>query len=206
MTDYAKVSELEAAVSVAATDLLEISQDQGGGAFLSKKVTKANAFSGYLTGVSGDAAPSLGGNLTINEKSVVFVSSMTDDSTASGDIVGDIQAAASIAFPDLVYLNTSGQWEKVDANAVATCRGMIGLVLESKTTNQAVKVLLRGFARYDTWNWATIGAPIFASTTPGALSQALVSGEDDVVLMIGTATHAHRIYFNPQPVTVEYKV
>jgi hypothetical protein len=43
---YKRVSELDEASSVQATDLMEISQDLGGGSYLSKKVTKANVIGG----------------------------------------------------------------------------------------------------------------------------------------------------------------
>lgn len=159
----------------------------------------------YLTDIVNDTTPQLGGDLDINEKYIKLLAVPTADSTANGEIVSDIVAGATIAFPDLVYLNTSGKWAKVDANAVATCQGMFGIALESKNADEAVKVLLRGFIRYDTWNWASVGLPVYASTTAGGLSQTLVSGEDDVVVMAGTVTHADRIYFNPQTITIEYK-
>ena len=49
MTDYAKVSGLTEATIVADTDLIEISQDQGGGVFLSKRVTGANSINSKLS-------------------------------------------------------------------------------------------------------------------------------------------------------------
>ena len=51
MTDYAKVSQLDAATTIASTDLLEISQDQGGDAFLSKKVVASKV--ALLNGKTG---------------------------------------------------------------------------------------------------------------------------------------------------------
>lgn len=42
MTDYLKLSQLNAASNVATTDLMEIAQDQGDGTYISKKVTFSN--------------------------------------------------------------------------------------------------------------------------------------------------------------------
>lgn len=42
MTDYAKVTDLTEATTASDSDLIEVQQDQGGGNYLSKKITKAN--------------------------------------------------------------------------------------------------------------------------------------------------------------------
>ena len=55
MTDYAKVSQLDAATTIASTDLIEISQDQGGSTFLSKKVEASKV--AVLNGKTGYTHP-----------------------------------------------------------------------------------------------------------------------------------------------------
>ena len=74
------------------------------------------------------------------------------------------------------------------------------MALESGTGVR--KVLLQGFARDDTWNW-TPGDIIYMSTTDGALTATAPSGTGDQVQVVGIATHADRIYFNPSYVLVQ---
>jgi hypothetical protein len=65
--------------------------------------------------------------------------------------------------------------------------------------------LTLGFARNDAWNW-TVGGTIYGTitgTTGNTLSQTAPTGTDDVVQIMGVATHANRIYFNPQLVQIE---
>lgn len=128
------------------------------------------------------------------------------DNTGNGDIIDDILAGASVAFPNLVYLNSAGEWALVDANAVATCQGLLGIALETKANGEACKVLLRGFVRKDAWTW-TPGGIIYASAAAaGGLTQTAPSGTDDVVMIVGVATRAERMYFCPQVIPVEYTV
>ena len=158
-----------------------------------------------FTNDSGYIGTTLTSNINTNEKSFIHVSNVTTDNSATGEIVNDILAAVDIDFPQLVRIDTNGKWAKVDANAVATCRGLLGMALSNVSANNVASVLIKGFVRDDDWTWATLGAPIYAANVAGNLSQTLVNGEDDVVLIVGTAIHADRMFFNPIPVTVEYK-
>jgi hypothetical protein len=49
----------------------------------------------------------------------------------------------------------------------------------------------------------TVGAPVYLSTATGALTQALVSGSNDVVQIMGVAISATHIYFKPELAQVE---
>lgn len=158
---------------------------------------------GYLTEIVDDTTPQLGGDLDTNLKSTLHASSGMADNTAVGDIITDIVAGESIAFPNLVYLKSDGKWWKVVNTAVASCQGLIGIALESKSADQACRVLTKGFIRDDDWTW-TVGSPIFAGTA-GALTHTAPTAEDSVTLLTGVATHADRMWFNPQTIPLEYK-
>ncbi|HNV61389.1 MAG TPA: hypothetical protein PKN54_00430, partial [Candidatus Cloacimonas acidaminovorans] len=149
------------------------------------------------------AKSTMGEDLTTNNYNILRKSIPSADNRGEGDIVTDIVAGETVAFPNLVYLKSDGKWWKADADAIASC-DLLGLALESKNADEACKVLLRGFVRDDDWNW-TVAGKIYASVTPGGLSQTAVSGEDDVVAIIGYATHADRLYFNPDNTRIEYK-
>jgi hypothetical protein len=65
--------------------------------------------------------------------------------------------------------------------------------------------MILGFARDDTWNW-TVGGTIYGTvtgTTGNTLSQTAPTGTDDVVQILGVATHADRMFFSPQLTQVE---
>jgi hypothetical protein len=149
------------------------------------------------------AKSTMGEDLTTNNFNILRKSIPSADNRGEGDIITDIVAGETLAFPNLVYLKSDGKWWKADADAIASC-DLLGLALESKNADEAVKVLVNGFVRDDDWAW-TVGGKIYASVDAGALSQTAVSGEDDVVAIVGYATHADRLYFRPDNTRIEFK-
>lgn len=76
----------------------------------------------------------------------------------------------------------------------------------SINANSSGNYLLYGIARDDTWTW-TVGGLIYITvtgTTGNTLSQSAPTGTDDVIQIVGVATHADRMFFNPQLVQVEH--
>lgn len=119
------------------------------------------------------------------------------DHTANGFTTNTINAGATIAIMETCYLASDGEWALTDADAESTSIGMLAISLEAKNDGEAMRVALPGsFVRDDTWNW-TVGGLVYLSTTPGALTQTAPSGTGDVVRVVGWATHADRIYFDP---------
>lgn len=155
-----------------------------------------------LANIVDDTTPQLGGDLDMNEKNFIYDAIPSADNIGSGDIVDDIVAGETVAFPNIVYLKSDGKWWLADADAIASA-GLLGMAFEGKNADQAVKVLLRGFVRDDDWAW-TVGGAVYASVTPGALSQTAVAGEDDVHVLCGWATHADRMYFAPDNARIEF--
>lgn len=120
----------------------------------------------------------------------------TDD-TFNGISTNTFNASATIAQWELVYLTSSSTWALTDADAVTTAGSvMVALATESGTNGNPLRVLLRGFARNDAWNW-TVGGKIYIDVTAGALTQTAPSGTDDVIRVVGTAVTADVIFFNP---------
>lgn len=71
--------------------------------------------------------------------------------------------------------------------------------------NATGSFLLHGYARDDTWNWATLGGFLYADTaTAGGMTQTAPTGTDDVIQILGVAITADIVYFNPQLVQVEH--
>lgn len=125
----------------------------------------------------------------------------TADVTASGVKVS-LTAGENLVFGDACYVKSDGKLWKGDADAIATS-GVIALALATISTDAAGDFLMLGIARNDAWNW-TVGGDIYLSTTAGALTQTAPSGTDDVIQILGKATHADRMYWNPQLVQVEH--
>jgi hypothetical protein len=108
----------------------------------------------------------------------------------------------SVAFPELLYLNSDGEWYKADADAPATMPGL-RMALESKTDGQACSMLVMGRVQDNDWAW-TIGGLIYASAaTAGTYTQTPPAASGDIVQVIGIAYHADKMIFMPSPVTAE---
>ncbi len=122
------------------------------------------------------------------------------DHTNVGPKTATFNAGDTITVMDLVYMGSSAKWLLTDADAAATSGGvMLAISLESKTDTQAMSVALPGsFVRDDTWSW-TVGAPLYVSATPGAITATQPSGTDDVIRVVGFAVSADAIYFDPSP-------
>jgi hypothetical protein len=100
---------------------------------------------------------------------------------------------------DLVMMGGSSKWILVDADAVATCAGLLAISLESKNDTEAMNVALPGsFVRDETWDW-TPGATLYAGETPGQIQATIPTGADAIIKVVGFAVTANIIYFNPSP-------
>jgi hypothetical protein len=109
-------------------------------------------------------------------------------------------------FGDMCYINADGQAQLGDADAIATASCICMLVSASVAANANGLYMLLGIARDDTWNW-TPGGLIYLTvtgTTGNTLSQTSPTGTDDVIQIIGVATHADRMFVNPQLAQVEH--
>ena len=127
----------------------------------------------------------------------------TSDHTASG-IRTTFTAASNVAFGDVCYIDSAGKAELIDADAIASMSA-ICMAIASISADASGNFLLLGIARDDTWAW-TVGGLIYGTvtgTTGNTLSQTAPSATDDVVQIMGVATHADRMYFKPSLVQVE---
>lgn len=135
------------------------------------------------------------GNLPIKSVSTVGINeSLASDHTASGIIVS-MTAGENLVFGDIVYFKSDGKCWKADANGTATYPAM-GMAIATINTDAAGDILLHGTARDDTWAW-TVGGVIYLSIEAGAATKTQPSATNDVIQVLGIATHADRIYFNP---------
>lgn len=147
---------------------------------------------------ANSASPTFTGTITLADNCRIDLTLPTADGYATGPTTDSFNAGySSTAIGDLVYLGSSSTWQKVDADAIATSGGLLGVALEVKASGNAVKVALFGsMVRVDSWNW-TAGATLYASETPGGIATAIPTGADGVVRVIGWAVNADAIMFMP---------
>lgn len=137
----------------------------------------------------------------ISADSITLVAAPGADGGASGLKVA-YTAGEDLVLGDVCYFKSDGKMWKANADAIATA-SVIGIALATIATDASGTFLLIGVVRNDAWNW-TVGGLIYLSTTAGGLTQTAPSAADDVIQILGVATHADRMYFNPQLVQVEH--
>lgn len=135
------------------------------------------------------------GELPINNVAGIKLNEApTTDQTASGLIVA-MTYGESITKGDLLYFKSDGKVYKADANGVSTYPVM-GLALATASTGSN-NVLLHGvYKDVSRYNF-TVGGVVYLSITAGTETQSQPAATNDVIQVVGIATHADRIYFKP---------
>ena len=189
-----KITQYDAATSPADADLMEIVQDVATTP-VNKKVTWTTLKSFLKTYF--DTVYSAINNLLVT-------AAPGSDHNATGLTI-TLTAAANVAFGDVCYIDANGKAALIDADAIASMSGIV-MAIASISADAAGTFMLQGVARDDTWNW-TVGGLIYGTvtgTTGNTLSQTAPTGTDDVIQIVGVATHADRMYFNPQLIQIEH--
>ncbi|MFW9875101.1 MAG: capsid cement protein [Candidatus Thorarchaeota archaeon] len=109
-----------------------------------------------------------------------------------------LTAGENLVFGEVCYFKSDGKCWKADSSATSTLPVFV-IALESITADSTGEFLLYGFVRDDSWAW-TVGGKIYISSTAGSLTQTVPAGEE--VVTVGIATHADRMFFNPNYVNV----
>lgn len=112
-------------------------------------------------------------------------------------------AAVDLAVAEVVYLNSAGKWDKVDADAAGTTNGLLGIVTVAITANNTGRILLIGFYRDDSWATLTIGGWMYVHTVAGDISQTAPSASGDQIRKVGVAAAAAIIWFCPDHTVIE---
>jgi hypothetical protein len=125
------------------------------------------------------------------------------DHTANGQTTRTFNAGVTVAVGQIVYLDSTPDWNLTDADAEATSKGMLAISVEAGTATNPMRVALSGsFVRDDTWAW-TIGQTLYLSTTAGGITGTQPSGAADIVRVIGYAVSADVIRFEPSGTWIE---
>jgi hypothetical protein len=154
-----------------------------------------------LTPSTSDYLPLAGGTMTgdivLADNVRVDLTLPTTNAFCTGNMTDSFASGYSSAVGDLVFFGSGGKWLEVDADAVATCNGLLGIALEAKTDTQLMKVALPGSMVFLTaWAW-TVGATLYAGETLGLPQETIPTGADAIIKVIGFAVSADVVFFNP---------
>jgi len=140
------------------------------------------------------------GDLPIKSVSTVGINeSLASDHTASGIIVS-MTAGENLVFGNIVYFKSGGKCWKADATSGSAAYPAMGMAIATISADAAGDILLNGTARDDSWASLTVGGVLYLSKTAGTMTQSYAAyTTDDVIQVLGIATNATRIYFNPSP-------
>lgn len=134
------------------------------------------------------AAATGGGGSTL-----AMTATLGTDDTYTGATLAGMNAGATIAQWEAVYLGGSSTW--LLANATATVHPARGVAVAAYSNTDPAVILVQGPVRNDAWNW-TIGGDIYLSTTGGALTQTAPNGSTNIVQWCGYALTADIAYFD----------
>ncbi len=150
---------------------------------LSGNITTNNAKVGVTDEISNvveDTTPQLGGDLDLNSNGMKL----------TGQTVGGANG-------DLVYLSAANTWAQADADAAATCSGMLGIRIS------ATEVLTSGIY---TTTGLTAASVYYASVTPGAPTLTAPTADGDIVRIVGYALSTTEFFFDPDKTFIELEV
>lgn len=214
-TDLSEGTSTETTVDVNSSDgsnatLVSASTSRAGVLTKAKwdEIVTNNAKVGVTTEISNlveDTSPQLGGDLELLTYEILYDSEPDATVTASGvKAVHTNGNGGNVVFGDVCYIAADGDLEFADASVTTTMPGFV-MALATISTTASGEFLLSGYARNDTWAW-TPGGLIYISitgTSTNTLTQTAPVGAGEQVQVVGVATHADRIYFNPSYVLVE---
>lgn len=190
----AKLHELTNVTSLNGSDLFYVETDPGG--------TPGDRKLSYTNLLANIFSPDAG---LPENTGIVLINNLSGDGTFSG-IIQSGTAGVTLVFGDLVYFAAGdSRWKLADADAVSTSGPVkLGMVLNGGGNGDDIIVLLTGNIRADAlFPTLTVGAPVYVSTTAGAIQTAPPSGSNDVVRIIGYGNTANELYFKPDNTYIE---
>ena len=143
---------------------------------------------------------SMASDLDMGDYEIILDSTPDTDHTASGLKI-ELTAGEVLNIGDIGYQNADGEIYLADATDATKMPGMF-MCIETASDGVASDFLMTGVVRDDTWNWTVDDTVkiLYASTTGGAMQEAVVSGAGDISQAVGLILSADKIMFCPTPV------
>lgn len=107
----------------------------------------------------------------------------------------ELTAGENVAFGDICYIESDGKMYLADADAAGEFPAQF-MAAATTGTNATGNFFMYGIARNDAWNW-TVGGTLYLSDTAGDITQTPPATSGDCIQVLGFATSADRIFFNP---------
>ena len=140
------------------------------------------------------------GDIELAPSSRIVLDDQPTASTASGSGTIVKWSVSEPTTAGLLYvIKTTGGWTTTDADVENRSIYMLSIAL---STNANLGMLLQGFF-YKSAHGFTIGLPLYISNTAGAFTTTKPTGTNDYVRIIGYATSANYIYFDPDKTWVQ---
>lgn len=168
-----------------------------------------SAASGVLS-VEGVVIPSVSSTNTLTNKSLTLstgnIISLGGIGNADAQFKGITvtgTAGTTIVAGNICYLAVAdSKWELTDADALATAGGvLIGVATAAIAENATGEFLLYGLITETTasldWPALTVGATVYVGETAGTVQVAIPTGANNIIRVLGYATAADEIMFNP---------
>lgn len=149
---------------------------------------------GYMSDLSNDLSPELGGDLTLASGAYIKMPASIDQEQGAGIIITGTVDVNAFGIGCALGLASDGHWESCDADVVADfpCSG---LALETGT-GAGKKILLYGVLSDGSYSF-TAGLPVYVSNTDGGLVTAAPGGASDLVQRVGIALDSDTVLFTP---------
>ena len=167
-------------------------------------IAKATTFSDDIT-MTADKSINLPQGANIK-----FTDAITQDSIDDHDAQGIIMtftAGSNVTPFSPVYLGTDDEVHECNADAIATmpCIGVSTNHTDTKTNGQSIEVMMLGLIRDESFtDFGTNGAPVYASTTVGTMTNTAPSGTNHVVQVIGHSIGEKLLFVQPCLTTIEH--
>ena len=116
--------------------------------------------------------------------------------TGFGADTRTVTAGETLAAGDLIYLDSTPEAFKADANSDA--KAAVGFVLAGITAASSGTAYF-GSGIISGLSGLTPGAKYYLSTTAGTIDTAKPNGTGDIIQQVGVALSATELYFEPQP-------
>jgi len=151
---------------------------------------------------STNFAVSSGAVSLVANRNRTFTKTGNTDGTYDGDVVY-FGGTTSMTVGTIYHYKSDGTWEVTNANAVATCDGLLGVALGAASDTNGM--LLRGMVTLD-HDPGAVGDVLFLSAASnGDATATAPSGSSDIVRVIGYCLDASngQVWFDPDKTYVE---